>query len=107
MNHTQRLTAEILLSFLPFGMLSCPASVVCAQAEEAKAISNEAGKTAGEDGEEKLEEHTLPTVIVEADRYALPGGFSDASTCGGLLGSKTIMDSPFTVMNLSGLCKIA
>ena len=69
------------------------ASVLCAVAS--------VGFAAGVSAEEKLEDHSLPAMVVEGSADTLPGGFAKEEASVGIVGSQDIMSAPMTVTTLS------
>ena len=56
---------------------------------------------AAENADQKLSQYSVDEVIVEGSRDLLPGGFVKSTSNVGIMGKKSIMETPFTKANLS------
>lgn len=56
---------------------------------------------AAESDDKDIAQYKLGELVVEADRDTMPGGFVKNSSDVGILGEKTIMETPFSKVNLS------
>ena len=72
-------------------------SVLCAIASVGFVISASAAETS----DKETMSHNLDEVVVEGDKDVLPGGFVSTKGSVGILGSKDVMDVPYTQTNVT------